>query len=160
MHARRWLLVALILSLAGNIALAGFVAGRMSMPGPLPASFDPSIGLFRVLHQLPDARREALRPVLREHFHALRQDLAALRTSQRRINAVLEEPDYDPAELSRALGEFRSALLASQQVSHESLVRVASAMTPQERLLLRDAMTRRGPAHRGPGYRKDRREPE
>lgn len=145
MGNRKWLVAALIVSLAVNLALAGFVAGRMSAPGPAPAMLDPAMSLFRVVRHLPDERREAFQPPLREHFRALRGDLRRMREAQRDINLALEEEPFQPQALAQSLSDFRDALLTSQQANHALLVRLAAEMTPQERLALREAMARRGP---------------
>ena len=138
----RWLIAALVVSLAVNLALAGFVAGRMTLPGPAPAALDPSLGMFRVLRELPEPRREALRPLMVEHFRSLRGDLHRMRAAQRRINQALATQPFDPDALSAALEGFRRALLDSQRDNHRALVRVAGDMTSEERALLRDALTR------------------
>ncbi len=142
MSGNRWLLVALIASLAVNLGLAGFVVGRLSMPGPAPAALDPSLGMFRVLRALPEPRRESLGPAFREHFRGLRSELRSIRAAQGRINQALAAEPFDPDALSTALAGFRDALLASQRANHVLLVRTASAMTAEERQLLRDAMSR------------------
>ncbi|MEQ8857113.1 MAG: periplasmic heavy metal sensor [Pseudomonadales bacterium] len=155
MGSSRWLLVVLIASLAVNLALAGFVVGRLSGPdGLAPASLDPSLGMFRVLRELPEARREALGPPLRDHFRGLRGELRRMREAQRQINDALAAEPFDADALTAALGGFRAALLDSQQANHALLVRMARAMTAEERALLIDAMTR-GRPH---GRRSDQRE--
>lgn len=154
----KWLIVALIASLAGNLALGGFVFGRLGTPAPVPAALDPSLGMFRVLRELPEARREALRPPLREHFRSLRGDLQGMREAQRRINRALAGEPFDATALETALQGFRTALLDSQEHNHAMLVRLAGAMTAEERQLLRDAMTR-SRRHRGPERGEGQRPP-
>ena len=145
----KWLIAALVLSLAGNLALAGFVAGRISAPPPVPAGLDPMLGMFRVLHALPEARREVLRPEVRAGFRGLRDELRRMRSAQHGINAALIAEPFDQEALAAALARFRAALLDSQEHNHEALIRIAGRMTTSERQLLRDAMTRaRPPQHR------------
>lgn len=144
MYNPRWLAGALIVSVAVNLALIGFVAGRLTMTGPVPANLDPSIGLFHVLRELPEGRRGELRPVIRKHVRGLHGDIRDMRAAQRRINDVLVTEPFDAQALDAALDAFRSALLASQRDNHAMLVRVAGSMTAEERAMLRDSMTRRG----------------
>lgn len=163
MYNPKWLLGTLIVSVAVNLALIGFVAGKLTMPGPAPATLDPSIALFRVLRELPEGRQEELRPVIRKRFRGLRRDIRDMRAAQRRINEVLVSEPFDAQALDSALDAFRSALLASQRDNHAMLVRVADGMTAEERALLRDSMTRRGharPRLRPPGPRGGRGEPK
>lgn len=141
----KWLIAALVLSLAANLALAGFVAGRISGPPPVPAGLDPTLGVFRVLHALPEARREVLRPEVRAGFRGLRDELRRMRSAQHDINEALTAKPFDPETLAAALARFRAALLDSQEHNHDTLIRIAGRMTAAERQRLRDAMTRARP---------------
>jgi uncharacterized membrane protein len=147
----KWLIAALVVSLAGNLALAGFVAGRVSAPAPVPAGLDPTLGMFRMLHALPEERRDALRPEVRASFRGLRDELRRMRNAQHGINEALTAEPFDREALAAALTRFRAALLDSQEHNHAALTRIADEMTAGERRLLRDAMTRaRPPQHRRP----------
>lgn len=139
MRNRSWLIIGLIVSLGANLALAGFVAGQMSRPDR-SATLDPSFGLFRVLRELPDARRDEFRPTIREHFRVLRGDLRRMRAAQRGIDDALAREPFEPDALDRALADFRSALLDVQQANHEVLVEVAQSMSGPERARLVAAM--------------------
>ena len=141
MRSSKWLGIALLVSVAVNLALAGFLAGRMSH-GPTPVMLDPSLSLFRVVRELPQDRRERFRPILREHFDSIRGDLRRMRRAQRNINTSLAQEPFEPRALSSSLDTFRSALLDLQEDNHALLVRVAGSMSPEERLALRDVMTR------------------
>ena len=158
MRNRRWLILGLIVSVAINLGLAGFVAGQMSRPGPVPAVLDPSLSLFRVLREMPEPRREAFRPTVREHFRSLRGDIRRMRAAQRGIDQALSTEPFDAEDLAGALGEFRSALLDGQEDNHEVLVQVARQMTSEERRMLLEAMKRPRHEHRrgthGPGKRE------
>jgi uncharacterized membrane protein len=156
MRNRRWLVVTLIVSLAVNLALAGFVAGRISRPESGFSMLDPSISLFRVIRELPEARRDEFRPTVREHFRAVRGDIRRMRRAQRGISQALASEPFEPDELDRSLHEFRAALLDVQQGNHRVLVTVAGAMAPEERQMLLEAMKRphrsRGPHRRDRGH--------
>jgi uncharacterized membrane protein len=141
MRSSKRLVIALGVSLALNLALIGFVAGRASITGMRHLAPDPSLGAFRLVRQLPEARREALRPLIREHFRDIRPRLQQLTAAQTKIRDALDSEPYEPAELEQALGEFRAALLASQEHSHRALIRLASEMSPDERQRLMETMT-------------------
>jgi uncharacterized membrane protein len=139
MNYRNWLVIALGVSLVVNLALGGFVLGRMTAAAPMQ-TVDPTLTTLRLVRDLPDERRRALRPLLRESVRAMHPEVRRMRAAQHRINASLAAEPFDPDELDAALREFRDALVASQQLSHPGLVRLVVAMTPRERALLRDAM--------------------
>ena len=141
----RWLAVLLALSVAVNLGLAGFAAGRMfsgAHGGPLQ---DPAWGLARALRGLPEERRAALRPMLRSQMRTLGPSFRHLRGAQRNlIESAAAEP-FDRAALEGALARFRNELLASQERSHRAFVEVMAALNPQERKRVLESMRRRAP---------------
>lgn len=136
------LVLALILSLGANLALAGFIAGRMHAARPAPVAMDPYVNSLRALRDLPDERQAAIRPLLREHLRALRPNVREMRRAQGRIKESLAADPFDPEALTEALAGFRSALLESQERSHGALVELAATLSPDERLVLREVLTR------------------
>ncbi|HEX7037659.1 MAG TPA: periplasmic heavy metal sensor [Pseudomonadales bacterium] len=159
MPSRKWLIALLVASLAVNLALGGFLVGQMTRP-ERPVMLDPSLSLFRVVRELPDARRDELRPTLRAHFRELRGDIRKLRAAQRGIETALTEEPFRPDALGAALTAFRSAMLDSQQRNHRLLVDVAGAMTADERALLVEEMKRPRLMHRRSRDHDVRRGPE
>lgn len=148
-NSRKWTLAALAVSLTLNLLLAGFVAGRLLEPRMGPPRMDPSLAFFPALRELPEARREELRPLMREQFHHARGNMRRMRTAQREVHdALLAEP-FSATALADALTGFRAALLASQEGSHAALVRLAEALSPAERRTLAMAM-REAPHRRFP----------
>jgi uncharacterized membrane protein len=141
MRSSKWLVGAFAVSLALNLALIGFVAGRASVAGYRHLAPDPSLGAFRMVRQLPEERRQALRPLMREHFRDLRPKLQQLQAVQTKVRDALDADPFEPAALERALGEFRAALLATQEHSHRGLVQLAANLTRDERRQLLSAMT-------------------
>lgn len=151
---RNWLVIGLIVSLAVNLALAGFVVGQMSRPGPVPAALDPSLSLFRVLREMPEPRRESFRSTVKEHFRTLRGDIRRIRAAQRGIEQALAREPFEAEALETALAAFRVALLNGQEDNHEVLVEVATQMTAEERQVLLSAMKRPRHDHRRPASDK------
>ena len=150
MQTSKWLTIALALSVAINLALVGFLAGRAGLRPGMAMPPDPSLGAFRVLRQIPESRRDALRPLLREQLEAVRPDLRRLRGAQADIRSALDAEPYDAQALDAALAEFRQALAASQKHSHEALERLAAHMTREERRQLLAAMDHGPRVHRPP----------
>ena len=149
----RWLLIALGVSLALNLALAGFLAGRAAGPPPFlrppPASFDPTVGLGRLLRFLPEDRRsEVLRGIARRD---IRRSLASVRQTQRALARHLAQEPFDDQALAATLGRFRDQFAASQAASHAAFVAAAARLTPAERQRFVATM-RQGPrGRRGDG---------
>lgn len=141
----RWLAVLLALSVAVNLGLAGFAAGRMfsgAQGGPL---HDPAWSLARALRVLPEERRDALRPMLRSQMRTLGPRFRHLRGAQRDlIESAAAEP-FDRAALEDALARFRNELLASQERSHSAFVEVMASLNADERKRVLESMRRRGP---------------
>jgi uncharacterized membrane protein len=144
MQTSKWLTISLALSVAINLALVGFLAGRAGLRPGMAMPPDPSLGAFRVLRQIP------LRPLLREQLEAVRPDLHRLRGAQADVRSALDAEPYDARALEAALAEFREALAASQKHSHEALERLAAHMTREERRQLLAAMDHGPRVHRPP----------
>ena len=148
----RWLLIALGVSLALNLALAGFLAGRAAGPPflrPSPASFDPTVGLGRLLRFLPEDRRsEVLHGIARRD---IRKSLASVRQTQRALARHLSREPFDEQALAATLNRFRDQFAASQAASHAAFVAAAGRLTPAERQRFVATM-RQGPrGRRGEG---------
>lgn len=139
MSNRSWLLAALAASVVVNLVLGGYLLGRLSAGRP-PGSVDPMLSGLHMVRALPEARRDELRPLLRASFRDMRPEMRRMWRAQRRIDAALDAEPFAAAELEAALAEFRGALLATQQRSHQAVVELASVLTPAERRLLREAM--------------------
>lgn len=152
MSNRSWLLAALAASVVINLVLGGYLLGRMSTGRP-PGNVDPMLSGLHMVRALPEARRNELRPLLRASFRDMRPELRRMWRAQRRVDAALGAEPFAAAELEAALAEFRGALVATQQASHQAIVELASVLTPAERQLLREAMARPSPRHhhRGDG---------
>jgi len=138
----KWLVGGLVFSIVVNLLLIGFIAGRIGM-APLPGmSPDPTVGYGRLLRFLPDDRRAAVMPVVRERMHDVLSNLHTLRTEQQTVLDALKAEPYDKDKLAAALAALRGTLASMQESAHRSLVDVAATLTPEERKRLADAMRR------------------
>lgn len=146
----RWLIAALVVSLVVNLALAGFIVGRMTRDfSPMPG-LDPLVGVVRLVRFLDDDRRREVVGDLWDRRRELRPSLRAIRGSQRDVVAALTAEPFDEAALRGALEAFRDGLERSQAGSHEILATVAGRLTPEERAYLARVLFRPG-RHRGAG---------
>ncbi len=142
MTNNKWLIVALIVSVAVNFALAGFFIGRASNLDLHRTIMDPTLGFSRVLRQLKDERRAELRPLIRQHFREMRPSLGGIRQAQKELNQALTAEPFDAPVLAAALEQFRVHLSDSQAASHASLIDLVGALEPSERRLLVESMRR------------------
>ncbi len=133
MKTNRYLIVGLVASLAINLALVGFLLGRSSTMELGMQRVDPMMGMRGLIHDLPEERREALKPYFREYFSVLRPRFREVRGAQTELrNAILSEP-LDTEALRRALGSFNTHLFESQANGPEALLSLIAALAMAER---------------------------
>lgn len=150
--ARRFGLgVTLAVSLALNLALAGFVAGRLLVPDPPLVRPDPGLQLLQAVRHFPEQRREALRPLVKGERGQLLRGLREIRTAQRAVRDALRAEPFSPEALTATLAHFRGTLDRGQAEGHARLVRLAAALTPAERAELAERLQPRGAQHPPPG---------
>ena len=157
----RWLLIALVASLALNLALVGYMVGKATGPPflrPPPTSFDPTVGLGRLLRFLPaERRREVLAGTARQD---IRESLATARRTARTLHRQLGQEPFDEQALAATLQRFRDDFAESQVRSHAAFVAAAAALTPAERQRFTKSLrreTRRGGDERKRERRSERR---
>jgi uncharacterized membrane protein len=147
----KWLVAGLIISVVLNLLLVGFMVGRAS-GGPLfpGGRMDPTTGYVRLLHFLPEERREAIAPIVRPMLRELMPALRSMRGDHRSVHEALAADPFDPDELSVALETLREHLNTSQATAHTTLVALARSLSAEERTQLAEAMRRPPrPSHRG-----------
>lgn len=148
--SRNWLVGGLVVSVVLNLVLVGFVAGRLSFTGaPAGGRMDPTMGYVRLLRFLPEERRETLAPIVRPLLREMMPELRTLRADHRAVQTALAAEPFDPEALSKALEDLRRKLNSGQEKAHATLVELAGALTPAERLQLAEAMQRRPPRRPG-----------
>ena len=155
----RWLTIALVASLALNLALVGYMVGKAAGPPflrPPPTSFDPTVGLGRLLRFLPaERRREVLAGTARQD---IRESLATARRTARTLHRQLGQAPFDEQALAATLQRFRDDFAESQARSHAAFVAAAAALTPAERQRFTKSL--RKEARRGNGGRRQERRSE
>ena len=153
----KWLIGGLTVSVILNLLLIGFVAGRVSGAPPLLGGrMDPTTGYVRLLHFLPEQRREAIAPIVEPMMRELMPALRSMRSDHRAVHEALAGEPFDPNALAATLETLRHHLGSTQATAHATLVELATALSAEERAQLADAMRR--PAHkpRGERFRTDR----
>lgn len=132
---RRWLTVALVLSLCVNLLFLGAVIGRWSR-GPVFHAMGPHAAWtegHRMFRELPPDRRRAILGEMRGH----REEFAARRTAIReaRLSAarVLAREDATPGEIAQAFKTLGRREGETVETLRSIMGDVVIALTPQER---------------------------
>lgn len=150
MMKSKWVAIVLLVSLALNLALAGFLLGSRTQQ---VASHDPTRAYPRWARSLPESRREALEPVMMKHMRAMRPKVLTLRQQQRALTAAIGAEHFDTEILQSALTDMRSEHERMQRASHESFTEFVAHLTKVERRALAKDMGkhRRRHARQGNG---------
>ena len=104
----RWLIVALLVSVAVNLTGAGYLIGAGARGAP---EADPTRAFPRWARSLPAPRRDDLRPVMSRHSKALRPELKTLREHQRALRSAIGADPYDADALADVLAQMRDQAL-------------------------------------------------
>ena len=157
MKTKRALEIALLVSIALNLMAVGVFLGRQAGPRPEIQRVDPVIGMRRLLSDLPEERAQALAPLYRDYFAAMRPRFKEIRRTQRALREAMLRDPLDASGLRTALDAFQTQLTGSQQASQDAFVALAEALTLEERRQLVENMSRRperwrqsGPEQRPP----------
>jgi uncharacterized membrane protein len=145
--------IALAISIAVNLLLAGIFVGRAFHRRPPPDRDVPA------RHGERDGRKGPLRGLFREHGDELRDKRRAIGEARRTGRAALEAEPFERAALERALEGLRKESGASQEIMHRAIVEAASKGSPEERRKLGSALDRGalgGDGERGPGPKHER----
>lgn len=158
----RWLMPALLLSIALNLVVVGLVVGalwRVDGPGRARDGGPPLAAFGRpYIAALPQEDRHALRALLRSDLRPDLPDRAARRALYDAVIASLRADPFDAEALARAAGEQARVSVAFQQSAQAAWVRYVSGMSPSERLAYAAAVEdvlERGRHDRGRDGRQD-----
>ena len=145
----KWLVIALVISVALNVAAIGIGIGFATGKPYWSRSVDPTAGLGHLIRSLPEDRRAELARTgtpamsdgeLRRRIGASIRDL---RSSQRAIARTLAQEPFDPDAVSAALATFREHMAANHANSHQAFVEILGRLTPEERRRFLDQMNSR-----------------
>ena len=139
----RWLIGGLVVSIVLNLLLVGFLAGRMA-PGAgfVAVRPDPTIGIYRMIGFLPEARRDEVKSMLRGEARQRFPEIRQIRGSHRLIREAVTADPFVRGDLEEALASLRRQLGATQVAAHASFVDIVGKLTPEERDRLAEAMQR------------------
>ncbi|MEL7043462.1 MAG: periplasmic heavy metal sensor [Pseudomonadota bacterium] len=133
------LLLALLLSVAVNLLVAGIVLGKMGFERGHP---EPPPVAWAARELSPETRRLVRRRMV-EQLEAVRPLRRELRSAHSRVRRAVSAEDYDPKALKDALAELRRVTNRYQELLHNNLAEIAAGLPPEERsALARAAMLR------------------
>jgi uncharacterized membrane protein len=131
----RRLLIALALSAALNVFLAGFVAARLAYGGR--GGPERGAPAFAPRDRLSSDEKPARVGPMKRFFRGRERQLApqrqALRKARKAVARALDADPFQPESLRAALAELRKATIDSQQALHDALVDTAMKSTPEQR---------------------------
>jgi uncharacterized membrane protein len=131
--------IALAVSIALNLLLAGILVGRAFHRPPHPPERETPA--FRGER---DGNRAPLRKLLREQGGELKEKRRAIAEARRTAQTALEAEPFDRAALERALEALRDETVASQKIMHGAIADAATKGTPEERRKLGRSLARVG----------------
>lgn len=142
--ATKRLAIALAISVAANLFVAGFVIARAvyHMPHHHAGMHGPFLGPHGMLRDQRGPLADAIRGAMRRHAEQFRSQRAQLREAQRTVHAALTAQPYDAKALASALEGLRASTAQSQKLMHDVLLELAGTLAPEQRHeLLRNAQT-------------------
>jgi uncharacterized membrane protein len=138
---QRGLKIALAVSVALNLAVAGLVAGAWLRDGPghlMPR--DLSFGPFT--EALNDSDRRELRRTLGERAHGFREARQEMQADLQALLATLRAEPFDPAAAETALTAIANRATDRLDLGRELLAGRILAMSDAERLAFADRLER------------------
>ncbi len=154
LRSGRGLRIALAVSVALNLAVAGLVIGVVLKGPPMPPMALRDLGFGIFASALTDADRRALRDAFMARKPDLRAERRAMRADLSAVSAALRADPFAPDGLQDALERGAARTLDLLNVGQDLLIDHVLAMTPEARHALADRLDAaivRGP--RGQGER-------
>ncbi|MBX3479934.1 MAG: periplasmic heavy metal sensor [Caulobacter sp.] len=162
----RGLIIALLISVALNLFLAGLIVGgavvarRVAALAPAVAP-QGRLPLWRAGDDLPVLKRRAFRQMFRKAAVDSQDDIRQSRRIRREAIAALESPDFDAEAVIARLDQARETDSKARGGVEAEIMRFAATLTPAERTVLAEGLRRamanqlRDPPPRGQA-RRDR----
>ena len=153
----RGLMIALAASLACNVFLGGFVAGRLLGKHPHPPPPERGMiemrGMMGAPGILSEEGREVFAAVFIERRGELRESRRAVREARRAMTESLGKQPWDQAAVDQAIAAFHQAQDGHRTVQTDLFVEAYKKLSAEDRKALNEHQSRR----RGRGGRlKDR----
>lgn len=141
----RNLIIALVISVALNLFLAGLVVGgavvarRLAELRPAQAAVG-RIPLWRAGDGLPQPQRRAFRRMFRQAALSSQEGMRQSRSIRREAIAALESPDFDAEAAIAAMARARNLDNGARAGVEAAIMRFAATLTPSERTILANGL--------------------
>jgi uncharacterized membrane protein len=147
---RRGLLIALIVSLAVNLFAVGAVVGALFL-GPRMHMAVRGPPFWTAAAELPPARRDAYRRMLRGDAGEVREAMRDARRARRDAWRSIGESDFRPQETAARLDHARRLEMQARSVVERRILDFAVTLPPDERAVLAEGLAKSGPRMRRVG---------
>ncbi|EAQ96730.1 periplasmic heavy metal sensor [Congregibacter litoralis] len=129
--------IALLLSVATNLLIAGFFIGKTR--GPV----EPPPMAWMAEEMAPETRR-MVRRQMREQFPQVRPLREEMRRAQGAVREAVSAEDFDPEALASALERSREVSARYQALIHKNLIDISADLPREQRMALARAALERG----------------
>lgn len=146
MSRKNIIILALLVSAGINLFFVGGIVSRVSNNGSREVgirSFPPNISW--VVRDLDEARRDELRPILRQSYEEIRPIRGEMFAAQRRVNELMASQAFDAAALDQAFAALRDVSDRYQALSHQQTISLLGELSEEERQMAQEFVQRRGP---------------
>ena len=138
----RWMKALLVVSLVANAAVLGVVSGWMMRHGT-PDEPGLSRQQARILHLVPQPRREEARAILLSRKDEIAAAWNEMRAAQEEMLAAIRAEPFSAERLTAALAARRVASGKVWGIGYEQLGAIAAGLDPADRAALADRMEER-----------------
>jgi uncharacterized membrane protein len=135
----RGLIIALVVSVAVNLFLAGLIVGGAVVARRVAEMRTP---LWRAGDDLPPLKRRAFRQMFRQAGLETRDAIRQSRALRREAIAALEGPDYDAVVATRNMNQARALDTQARSQVEARILEFAATLTPEERDVLAQGLRR------------------
>ena len=155
MNKARWLTLALLLSLAVNLLVAGVFVGRAMSGRSAFEHIPPNLGWM--IRHLDNSTRQELHADLEEHVRRVRPLRREMRDAQRSFNRQLIAHELDQDAITDSLKRLRTASDKYQTEMHGMMLRIIPELDERQRRKISSSL-RRKPGRDQPPRRREHRE--
>ncbi len=132
----RWIKLALIVSVAANLGIAGVIGGAaLRAPEIHRNNLEAPDGVAMLARAMPQAHQRELREGLRDRRGDLRPDREALRSLRGRFVIALRAEPFDIDAVRDVFAAQRVMLSNLTAAGHDSVIAQIEKMTPRDREL-------------------------
>lgn len=141
----RWVWIVLVVSLALNLVTIGAMGGALytGRHGGFWGAHRHSSDGRAFMKSLPEARREELKTIFREHRKNLKPYWRRVRGARRDAADVLREDPFDKVKFEAALEKLHQTHLQARAASRPMIVDLAGKLNADEREVFLKAMRHR-----------------